>query len=219
MQTDDQVASQTWLEELILSVEDSYLVVVLFYQASCYYQTQNKKSFFILGNTIILISDHFLVRRHILYLLEFEALKKFILEEMRMHDNLNYQPVMIRTLIQNNGKATKEEIKFQLHKANTEHPIEYFSDSPVFDVLTKSHPVAEFIESEKSYRLLDFESYSVPQKAVIVRYCNQKIEKNPNKCIVFGPHTNIDLFEKARSLGCYKVLARSRFFEELPSLI
>ena len=45
------------------------------------------------------------------------------------------------------------------------------------------------------------------------------IKNNPNKCIVFGPHTSVDMFEKARLLGCNKVLARSRFFEELPSLI
>jgi len=45
------------------------------------------------------------------------------------------------------------------------------------------------------------------------------IKDNPSKCIAFGPHTNVDLFEKARSLGCNRVLARSRFFEELPSLI
>jgi len=45
------------------------------------------------------------------------------------------------------------------------------------------------------------------------------IKNNPNKCIAFGPHTNVDLFDNARLLGCKKVLARSRFFEELPSLI
>lgn len=45
------------------------------------------------------------------------------------------------------------------------------------------------------------------------------IENIPDKCIAFGPHVNVDLFKKARLLGCKKVLARSRFFEELPSLI
>jgi len=45
------------------------------------------------------------------------------------------------------------------------------------------------------------------------------IENFPDKCIAFGPHTDVDLFEKARLFGCKKTLARSRFFEELPSLI
>jgi len=45
------------------------------------------------------------------------------------------------------------------------------------------------------------------------------IKNNPNKCIAFGPHTNIAFFDKARLLGCNKVFPRSSFFEQLPSLI
>ena len=97
---------------------------------------------------------------------------------MRMEDGHNYQPVMIRTLLQNKGKATRDEIKYQLHKANPLLPQDHFNDSPVFDVLTKSNLVAEYDEQEKIFKLLDYETISVANKAVMVRYCNEKIE-NP----------------------------------------
>ena len=45
------------------------------------------------------------------------------------------------------------------------------------------------------------------------------IKKVPHKCIAFGSHLDIDLLNKAKELGCKKVLARSKFFEDLASLI
>lgn len=45
------------------------------------------------------------------------------------------------------------------------------------------------------------------------------IKSIPEKCIAFGSHVDVDSFKKARSLGCKRVLPRSRFFEELPNLI
>jgi len=91
----------------------------------------------------------------------------------------NYQPVMIKTLLQKraSGRATKEEIKFQLHKNNPERTTEYFTNSPVFEVLTEEHPVALYDESKKEYQLLDFNTFSVAEKAVLVRFCNQKIKE------------------------------------------
>jgi len=67
----------------------------------------------------------------------YEELKQFILEEMIMHEGYNYQPVMIKALNQNDGKATKDFIMKKLHESNPEHPESYFNNSPVFDVLTK----------------------------------------------------------------------------------
>jgi hypothetical protein len=45
------------------------------------------------------------------------------------------------------------------------------------------------------------------------------IKLHPNKCIAFGSHIDINLLNKAKELGCYKVLARSKFFIDLPNLI
>ena len=80
--------------------------------------------------------------------MNYEELKDWILTKMDLNQWKNYQPIMIRTLLQNKDKANKNKIQLELHNANTEHPPEYFSNSPVFDTLTKNK-VARFNESEK----------------------------------------------------------------------
>lgn len=112
--------------------------------------------------------------------MKYEELKNFILNEMKMQENRNYQPVMIRLLIQNKGKATKEHIQQALHYANPEFPAKYFRDSPVFDVLTTSHPVADYNLKEDMYSLFDYDTYTTKQKAWITRYCEEKIRNSAN---------------------------------------
>jgi len=135
--------------------------------------------------------------------MKYEELKKFIREEMIMEKERNYQPVMIKTLNQNEGKASREQIKQALHEANPEHPANYFSNSPVFEVLTKNHPVAKFNEDTKMYELLDYETYTTPEKAWITMYCDEKINGSGKKSkivddskleffIALGPWTNWD---------------------------
>ena len=82
-----------------------------------------------------------------------------------MADDRNYQPVMIKTLNQNNGKASKQKIIQELQNANPKFPEEYFTKSEVFKVLTKTHPVAKSIEKGKVYELIDYvesEKYIIP---------------------------------------------------------
>jgi hypothetical protein len=96
---------------------------------------------------------------------------------MIMAGGRNYQPVMIRTLIQNNGKVSKEKIMEELLKANQDHEFSHFVNCEVFRVLTINHSIAIENKENKTFELIDFESYSVAEKAVIVRYCNQKIDR------------------------------------------
>lgn len=107
--------------------------------------------------------------------MKYQELKKFIIEEMKQFKDKNYQPVMIKTLNQNKGNATKEELKIALQKANPEHDLSFFSNCPVFDVLTKSHPVAEYDETQKIFHLSDYETFNDAEKAWITNYCEQKI--------------------------------------------
>lgn len=44
------------------------------------------------------------------------------------------------------------------------------------------------------------------------------IQQHPNKCIAFGSHVDTIKLNKAKELGCNKVLPRSKFFEDLPNL-
>jgi hypothetical protein len=109
--------------------------------------------------------------------LNFKDLKDFILNKMQMAQGKNYQPIMIRTLIQNNGVASKEKIKEHLLKENPEYDLDHFSNCEVFRVLTSIHSVAIEDKEKKEFRLVDFESFSTAEKSVIVRYCNQKIDR------------------------------------------
>lgn len=111
---------------------------------------------------------------------------------MRMEDEHNYQPVMIRTLNQNHGEATKDAIIEQLHKYNPTYPKNHFNDCPVFDVLQK-HNVVRFSQSKNKYELLDYDDIDsfYGRKAEITKLCDDKIE-NEKKYIVLEKENEIE---------------------------
>lgn len=84
--------------------------------------------------------------------MNFEELRKFISEEMRMSQV--YQPVMLMQLLKNNGVATVQQIaQAILDKDPT--PIEYFSEivkNMVGRVLTKNRGITE--KDGNTYRLI-----------------------------------------------------------------
>jgi len=124
--------------------------------------------------------------------MKYEELKKFIINEMKPFQGKNYQPVMIKTLNQNKGYATREQLKIELQKANPEHDLSFFSNCPVFEVLTKSHPVAEYDEENKTFHLLDYETFNDAEKAWITNYCVQKISDGSIKYVVLENKTEIE---------------------------
>jgi hypothetical protein len=69
-------------------------------------------------------------------LLSFIDLQKFLLEEMRLQ--ANYQPIMIRTLLESGGEATKDDIAGKIKELNTEKQDTDFNNVPVYDVLEKN---------------------------------------------------------------------------------
>jgi 5-methylcytosine-specific restriction protein B len=96
-------------------------------------------------------------------MLKFKELKNWIKNEMKMAPGYNYQPVMICTLVQSGGRATQEKIIEELTGTSkkTKYP---------FEILTK-HNVCKHNESDKTYELLDFDSYSIAEKAWIIVEC------------------------------------------------
>ena len=94
-----------------------------------------------------------------------------------MQQGRNYQPVMIRTLNQNHGEATKEKIIQELQKFNSTYPISHFNDCPVFGVLQK-HNVVKFNPSNETYQMLDYDEIDTfyGRKANITKLCDNKIE-------------------------------------------
>ena len=104
----------------------------------------------------------------------FDELKNFILNAMKMEKGHNYQPVMLRTILENKGAATKEQIIEQLQKENPKFERSYFNNSPVFEVLVK-HRVVTVNKNKQLYQLNNAESYHQRQLLEGIKLCNDKI--------------------------------------------
>ena len=128
--------------------------------------------------------------------MKYDELKKFIINEMKPFQGKNYQPVMIKTLNQNKGYATRGQLKIELQKANPDYELSYFSNCPVFEVLTKSHPVAEYDEANETFHLLDYETFNDAEKAWITNYCVQKISGDTTKYVVLENKKEIENAQK-----------------------
>jgi hypothetical protein len=105
--------------------------------------------------------------------LNFDELKEYLQNGMKMNSGSNYQPVMIKKLNQNGGKCTKEEIQKELHKSNSKFPAEHFIQYP-FEILLKNNTV-ELIDDV--YVLKAFKTYEEEDDKInsITQYCDQEI--------------------------------------------
>tara|TARA_Y100000590_G_scaffold33433_1_gene36624 strand:+ start:161 stop:3277 length:3117 start_codon:yes stop_codon:yes gene_type:complete len=105
--------------------------------------------------------------------MNYDELIDWIKNEMQMFDGKNYQPVMIRMLNQNDGKATKRQIQRELNKENPGLPASFFDKLP-FDVLTK-HGIVELKDGH--YELVAYNTYREKSGKIneITFQCNQKI--------------------------------------------
>ena len=106
--------------------------------------------------------------------MKFVDLKDFLENKMILGAGRNFQPVMIKCLIQHDGKATKEEIFQDLQKENSELPEDHFDNSEVFRVLTNTHSIVK-VNDSKIYEMLDYTSYTQEEKEWIINYCDSNI--------------------------------------------
>jgi diadenosine tetraphosphate (Ap4A) HIT family hydrolase/5-methylcytosine-specific restriction endonuclease McrA len=106
---------------------------------------------------------------------EFERLKKYILEDMRMSHI--YQPVMLDEILGNNGSATVDQIAGAILR-NDPTQIEYFSNivkNMVGDVLTKRRGITE--RSGNNYHLIGADKLTPEQVTKLRQLCLLKIEE------------------------------------------
>jgi len=83
------------------------------------------------------------------------------------------------------------------------------------DTILKNHGhKLEYLKEDSKLDNYDFILVDLSDKRAI-----DIIKTIPNKCIAFGSHLDIELLNQAKELGCKNVLARSKFFEDLPNLI
>ena len=119
--------------------------------------------------------------------MKFTNLKDFVESQIIPFADKNYQQIVISTLIQNQGKITKDELKEKLQKANPEYNLEHFSDCPAFKIITNpivrekknlydGEVIATFDEN-KIFHMVDYENYTTAQKAKIIVECILKIKE------------------------------------------
>ena len=110
--------------------------------------------------------------------MKYEELKNWIENEMKMAPGYNYQPIMIRTLLRNDGKASREKIEADL-KAVYSRFLPWKKTAYPFKILEK-HSVCKYNKSNQMYELLDFDEIQTHDqwKAVLVRYCQERIKKS-----------------------------------------
>ena len=85
----------------------------------------------------------------------------------------NYQPVMIKTLLENGGKASKQMIIEALQKYNPSKDLSTLRDSEVFEVLAKTHKLVH--DEGNEYILDNFHKLAQGQRNQLVDICAFKI--------------------------------------------
>lgn len=105
--------------------------------------------------------------------MDYDGLKKFI--RIRT-EHVLYQSVLIKTLLQNNGRATKSKIVQDLQGQNIRYGAGDLDDT--FRALEDNTPPVIRLEASDCV-LVDYALLSVGERAALVRFCNQRIE-NPD---------------------------------------
>lgn len=105
----------------------------------------------------------------------YHDLRKFLLEDMRMSHV--YQPTMLKSLLQNRGRATKSKIARALLEQDRSQ-VEYYetiTTNMVGRILTKNLGIAE--KSNHDYHLIGFDELSDQEIDDLITICQLKIDE------------------------------------------
>ena len=100
-------------------------------------------------------------------------------EEKDLGTRKKYQFIAILTLFQNNGKATKQQIKEKLKDLSN-----YSGLPEVFTSIQKKNVAREINQNE--YEVIDFNEYSEREKTIIINICEEKIQQTKSWVIKPG---------------------------------
>ena len=143
----------------------------------------------------------------------FENIEHFISSKMRMSHI--YQPVMLMTLLRNNGRSTIEGIAKEI-LLHDQSQIEYYSaitKNMPGKVLGKNHGIVEKIDD--SYSLVNFELFTEKQIDKLIRACQKRLDD------YFEQRGESIFNHRKKSSGYisgtirYEILKRARFRCEL----
>ncbi|NIP30971.1 MAG: HIT domain-containing protein [Candidatus Dadabacteria bacterium] len=147
-------------------------------------------------------------------MMKYSDLVDFIENRMRMAHI--YQPVMLMSLLENNGICNQEEIAKSLLSHDISQ-IEYYTSitNNMVGKVLRSHNIVDKDKQTKDYKLLDFDTFSKNQINSLITLCKQKLEQ-------FLENRGDSIFQHRRkSTGYisgtikYEVLKRARFRCEL----
>lgn len=108
----------------------------------------------------------------------FEKLRTYLIKNMRMSHV--YQPIMIKHLLENNGRAKAEEIAIDLVQ-NDLSQVEYYTErvnSMVGKVLRKNQIV---VKEKNEYELIGYRDLKEKDKDELIELCQTKIEEYKQK--------------------------------------
>lgn len=123
--------------------------------------------------------------------LSFVDLQRFILNEMVMQ--ANYQPIMIRTLLENEGRASKDTIAIKIQELNQDNPGQDFRNIPVYEVLEKHGIVRE----ENDQFVLNIDEITTDEIQQLIVLCKWKIPNLPLDLeeLIVAFNKNMNLFD------------------------
>lgn len=122
--------------------------------------------------------------------LDFDEMKIFLTETI--FTQANYQYVIIKSLLENNSRDTKDHLAEALEFYNKDKPPQDYKNSIVFSVLERRGIIAEELNG---YRLNISKDYDSFEKLELISLCNLKIyqnklRKNMQYYIALGPWEN-----------------------------
>ena len=107
--------------------------------------------------------------------MSYESLKHFITQDMLLSHV--YQPVMLKTILENGGKASAETIAAKI-LAKDPTQLEYYVDrvkNMVGSVLTKERGIT--VREGQEYSLPDFHQFTHEQVQELVALCDQRLHE------------------------------------------
>ena len=107
--------------------------------------------------------------------MNYEELHEFILHKMRMSHI--YQPVMLRTLLENGGECHQVDIAKAL-TMNDETQIEYYTQitNNMVGKVLRNHGIVARDKNTKNYSLEDYSSFDQEQIDSLIQACSQRLE-------------------------------------------
>jgi ATP adenylyltransferase len=107
--------------------------------------------------------------------MEYQELAEFIDKKMRMSHI--YQPVMLQTLLENDGACHQEDIAKKLLSYDISQ-VEYYEQitNNIVGKVLRSHEIVDRDKATKVYALKDFKTFNNSEISELIDLCNARLK-------------------------------------------